>query len=419
MSLNYSIFVPHPPILISEIGHGEEQKCPKTLVAYREIARHFVEQKIHTVIIISPHAPLQEEGITLYAGSEAKGDFARFGAPNVQLSFKTNNELAESIMKNIPTVFRYEGCLDHGALVPLYFLAAAGWQGQIVLLGMPLHHSEEYGQRLGKLIDQFPQRCALIASGDLSHRLHEEGPYGFDPAGPEFDRLIVECLGRDPAGIRQIPAQLADEAGECGYRSLRTALAAKKGAPKIFSYEAPFGVGYLIAELYTSSAVAAWARKCLEHHLGHLKKELVLPQQKEFQLQRACFVSLKSKGELRGCIGTTHPYQENLAREIEQNAIAAATQDPRFWPVEYGELPELSITVDVLSEMERIHGLEELDPWRYGLMVRGQGRSGLLLPMLEGVDSVSRQVAIARQKAGISPQDPIELWRFEVVRHYE
>jgi AmmeMemoRadiSam system protein A len=122
---------------------------------------------------------------------------------------------------------------------------------------------------------------------------------------------------------------------------------------------------------------------------------------------------------LRGCIGTIEPTQANVALEVIQNAISAATQDPRFPPIVPEELADLDIKVDVLGEPEPVDGLEELDPKRYGVIVKSarDWRRGLLLPDLEGVDTVESQVDIARRKAGIRPDEPIELYRFEVVRY--
>lgn len=136
-----------------------------------------------------------------------------------------------------------------------------------------------------------------------------------------------------------------------------------------------------------------------------------------FQGRAGVFVSLKKQGELRGCIGTFLPTQENIAGEIIVNAISAATEDPRFYPVEAQELPELSISVDVLGAPEAVCGPEELDPARYGIIVCSGSRKGLLLPMLEGVDTVEQQIAITRQKAGIGCNEPIEIYRFTVDRY--
>lgn len=129
------------------------------------------------------------------------------------------------------------------------------------------------------------------------------------------------------------------------------------------------------------------------------------------------FVSIKKKGQLRGCIGTFLPTRENVAQEVIQNAISAATEDPRFLPVDSSELQELEYSVDVLSKPERVKGINELDPKRYGVIVESGGRRGLLLPDLEGVDTTQEQIRIARLKAGISLEEDIELYRFEVKRY--
>lgn len=137
----------------------------------------------------------------------------------------------------------------------------------------------------------------------------------------------------------------------------------------------------------------------------------------EMQKRAGAFVSLKKRGQLRGCIGTIEPMEENVAQEIIRNAIAAATRDPRFPPVGPDELDDLDISVDVLTTPEPVEGMEDLDPKRYGVIVECGWRRGLLLPDLEGVDTVEYQVEICRQKAGIGPNEPVQLYRFEVIRY--
>ncbi len=129
------------------------------------------------------------------------------------------------------------------------------------------------------------------------------------------------------------------------------------------------------------------------------------------------FVSLHREGRLRGCIGTILPVQESIAEEIIRNAVSAATEDPRFDPVRPEEVDSLEIHVDVLSEPEKIRGKQDLDVKKYGVIVSSGSRRGLLLPDLDGVDTVDEQVAIAMKKGGISARDPITLQRFEVIRH--
>jgi len=143
------------------------------------------------------------------------------------------------------------------------------------------------------------------------------------------------------------------------------------------------------------------------------------PLPPEMQRRAGVFVSIHRKdGSLRGCIGTPEPVAANLAEEIIQNAISAATRDPRFPPISERELEDLDISVDVLSPPERVYSLDDLDPKRYGVIVQSGLRRGLLLPDLEGVDTVEEQVAIACRKAGILFGDDVELYRFTVERHH-
>ncbi len=142
-----------------------------------------------------------------------------------------------------------------------------------------------------------------------------------------------------------------------------------------------------------------------------------------FQRRAGCFVTLYKNGKLRGCIGTILPVYENLAEEIIENAIAACSRDPRFFPVMPDELPYIEYKVDVLSEPERVESLDELDPKKYGVIVvsaRNPAKKGVLLPDLEGIDTVEQQLAIAMQKAGIyDPEEPIIVYRFTVERYGE
>jgi AmmeMemoRadiSam system protein A len=144
-------------------------------------------------------------------------------------------------------------------------------------------------------------------------------------------------------------------------------------------------------------------------------EEDLTPEMKE---QAGVFVCLKVRGMLRGCIGSFQPTESDVAHEVVQNAISAATQDPRFQMVRANELDTLEYSVDVLTPPELVHDSRELDPRRYGVIVRSGGRRGLLLPDLEGVDTVEYQISIAMQKAGIPPGTQVELSRFEVKRYH-
>ncbi len=166
------------------------------------------------------------------------------------------------------------------------------------------------------------------------------------------------------------------------------------------------------------SAPVALARKSLQHYLAnreYIETPAGLPD--ELRGRAGVFVSLKKRGELRGCIGTFAPTQPDIATEIIRNAVSAGTHDPRFEPVTADELSEIDISVDILSAPERVDSLDNLDVKKYGVIVRRGRRSGLLLPDLEGVDTVEEQVGIAMRKAGIAPEEEIELYRFTVTRY--
>ena len=165
------------------------------------------------------------------------------------------------------------------------------------------------------------------------------------------------------------------------------------------------------------------------HPLARLAKETVegyvregmLPQPAqltpEMREKAGVFVTLKKHGQLRGCIGTFEPTRPNVAEEIINNAVSSSTKDPRFQPVVVEELPDLTYSVDVLTKPVPMESEEELDPKRYGVIVECGGRRGLLLPDLEGVDTLEQQINICCQKAGILPDEPVELYRFEVKRY--
>ena len=170
----------------------------------------------------------------------------------------------------------------------------------------------------------------------------------------------------------------------------------------------------------SESVQAALARKSIAYYLQNRKK-LPLPGDLSLELigQRAgVFVSLKKGGRLRGCIGTFLPNKDNIALEIIENAVSAAIHDPRFSPVTLDELESLSISVDILSTPEIVEDTSQLNPRKYGVIVSCGCKKGLLLPDLEGIDTVEQQIDIARQKAGIYADEDFKIERFEIKRYH-
>jgi len=426
-----------------------------------EVARRAAELKPDTVVVLSPHSTLYRDYFHISPGRSARGDFGHFGARRVSVEMNYDTEfvhelsnLAETEGLPAGTLGEREPELDHGTLVPLYFLNNFNLHSKLVRIGISgLSFLDHY--RLGKLIarvsESLDRRTVFVASGDLSHKLKEDGPYGFAEEGPEFDRRIMDILGSgDFIRMFDFTPDFCDAAGECGLRSFIVMAGALDGLavkPRMYSYEGPFGVGYGICsfEITGTDQEREFERIYLENlrreaqkrrseedpyvRLARLSLETYvrtgrrakLPDDLPEEMLTSCagvFVSIYKRGQLRGCIGTIEPVTSCVAEEIMRNAISSGTEDPRFDSVRESELEELVYSVDVLMKPEPVQSISELDVKRYGVIVSKGFRRGLLLPNLDGVKDVETQLRIAKQKAGIAIHDnDVKIERFEVVRH--
>jgi MEMO1 family protein len=438
--LVFSGIAPHPPIMVPEVGRESIRDVIDSIDAMAELARRVIASRAETVVLISPHAPLEVDSFVAYTGPEVVGDFSRFSAPDTYFTAQVDEELLDAI-KDAAATRQYEVSiihgqdLDHGIAVPLYFLLRNGWGGKVVTLGYSYLSNEDhlrFGSCIKQAVDQLGRRVAFIASGDLSHRLKPSAPAGYNPAAHIFDEQVVAALRANaPQQITEIDYQLRRLAGECGYRSMLVAIGASSELPlscEVLSYEAPFGVGYLVAQLTHQPCIAddldppALARQAVE--IFTRSGQILDPVEAThgfLSTPAPCFVSLKTlDGELRGCIGTIEPARDSLAQEIVANAISAATNDPRFEPVRVEELSNLRYSVDVLFPPEKAV-MTELDPAVFGVIVEDESgaRRGLLLPDIPGITDATQQVEIAARKAGIGAGEPVKLWRFKVERFRE
>ena len=434
---------PHPPILIKEIGRGEEAKAVKTIDGIGKLALDIKARKPSTIILITPHGPVFRDGMAISTEDKLSGDFSAFGYGELEYSFTNHGEMVQAILVessrgNIPLVevnkgsaseMKIQDKLDHGCLVPLHFINKEYPTYKLVHITYGLLTPRllaQFGKLLDKVIEKSDEQVIIIASGDLSHQLSKDGPYPYSPYGKEFDEKIIDILQRGSMEeIINFDFDLADQAGECGLRSLiilAGALNSKGLDAQVVSYEGPFGVGYGTAKLIVNSEMDPYvklAKDSLEHYIkyGKYYRDFSSVPKEMLDNQRAVFVSLKKDGNLRGCIGTIEPSRENIAQEIIQNAVSAGMQDPRFDPVAEDELKDLVYSVDVLYPPEDITSKSQLDVTRYGVIVSNGYRNGLLLPNLEGVDSVEQQIEISLMKAGIENEEKYSMKRFEVVRH--
>ena len=460
MPISAAVAVPHPPLIMPEVGKGEEKKIRATTDAYRKAMRFLASFQPETVIVLSPHATVYKDYFHISPGMRAHGDFMRFQAPEITIDAKYDLPLVSMISKlakeshiEAGTLGEREPQLDHAVMIPLRFLEEEMQGFSIVRIGLsgltPLMHYR-FGECIKKAVDKLNRRCVVIASGDLSHRMAECSPYGFVKEGPAFDKLATNALDTgDFNALLSIDPKVSEAAAECGLRSyliMAGALDGKAVESKLLSYEGPFGVGYAVATFQVtgdddqrrfgdafeeSDRKAAAERKANEDEyvrLARLAVETFVNTRRRAKLPgdlpealsgqtAGVFVTLYEGGKLRGCIGTISPMTDSVAEEIFENAVSAATCDPRFAPVGPNELSALVYSVDVMGEPESVSSAADLDPAAYGVIVEAGEKRGLLLPDLEGVDTAADQIAIAREKAGITPVENVKLFRFTVTRH--
>lgn len=462
MGIPAGIMVPHPPLIVPAVGRGEERVIAATVGAYERAAAFVMSFAPETLIVVSPHTAMYADYFHVSPGAGASGNFAQFGTPQEAFEVSYDAEFVRALEaaakeSGFPagTLGGRDKRLDHGVMVPLYFLSrAAGKLPKVVrvgLSGLPLTEHYKFGRLIAETAEKLGRRAVVVASGDLSHKLKADGPYGFSPDGPVYDERVMDVMGRAAFGeLFDFSEDFCDSAAECGHRSFVIMAGAFDGRSVRatgLSYEGPFGVGYGVCtfeggarddsrrflDIYEDKERARLARiraaedeyvrlaRASVEHYVRTGRRLEMPDGLPGDMTRrraGVFVSLHEDGRLRGCIGTIAPVTPCVAQEIIDNGVSASSRDPRFNPVEPEELDKLVYSVDVLEPPERISSPTQLDVKKYGVIVTKGGRRGLLLPNLDGVNSVDEQIAIAKQKAGIAQREDVELERFEVTRHF-
>jgi aromatic ring-opening dioxygenase LigB subunit len=259
-----AIFSPHPPVLVPSIGQAATKKVATTVETLKKINQKLVTEQPETIVLISPHGPHSSEGVPILVAPSLEGNFGNHGDPETILAFNNDPYLIpiidEELSKvGIKTSQINDPFLDHGSMVPLYFLSAGLPDVNLIPLGYyesdrATHY--KIGQTLGRTLAESDEKTIFIASGDLSHRLSEESQDGYSPRAEEFDQKIAEIIKRqDAQALLDIEEDLVVEAGQCGLNSATTLLGLLenfKATPEDFHYEAPFGVGYLTADFKLS-----------------------------------------------------------------------------------------------------------------------------------------------------------------------
>lgn len=271
--------VPHPPIIVPEVGREELAKVESTVKAMETLSEEMGKLDPETIVLLSPHAALARSQMGVSAATAYHGSFAHFRAPRVTIQAKGDLDIGRAILDGasqhgIPTfiVGSHESAyeLDHGTMVPLYYLAAKlSRVPKLVVLSfsyLSLEDHAHFGRVVGKVLQESPTRSVYVASSDLSHRLIPGASAGYDPRGAEFDRAVVDLFGAgDWDKLLSLDSWLVEAAGECGYRSLAvlsgvvdylesSGMSTKN---RVLSYEGPFGVGYMVGRVDIQPAEAA------------------------------------------------------------------------------------------------------------------------------------------------------------------
>jgi MEMO1 family protein len=446
-----AVLMPHAPVLVPTVGGRRGNQAAASVKAMVEVARRVVEARPEAVVVISPHTPRRRGAIGIWAGRRVSGSLAQFGAPGVTVDLPADEVLAgmiveEACSRGLEMWRLQDEDLDHGAVVPLWHLAEAGWRGLTVVMGLNYPGEgglAEMGAAIAAAAHRAGRRLAVLASGDMSHRLQAGAPAGFHPRAGEFDGAFIACLrAGDYRKLLELDPELQDLAAEDAVDSTVVAVAAVEWdatGHEVLSYEGPFGVGYGVAVLYQAplaivpageSATAAFASGNAESGQGlagvawrsietALRGGEARPEMAAEGILgewHGVFVTLCGPDrELRGCVGTLKPKFGNLVEETWHVARDAAFRDGRFAPVRVGELAGLRCEVSVILGLEEVASPAELDAARYGVVVTADdGRRGVLLPAISGIETVEEQIAIARRKGGIGGCEPVRLQRFVV-----
>ena len=438
-----AFMVPHPPLIIPSIGKGEEKKVQKTIDAYYKVAKKIKELKPDTIIITSPHSPSYIDFFHISDGNKASGNFNNFNSSeeiSVTYDVELRNKIIEIAKEELfpaGTEGERDSELDHGTMVPIYFINKEYQDYQCLRIGitdLPLRDHYQLGKIIQKATDILNKKVLIVASGDLSHKLQEYGPYGYIEEGPIYDKKIMNTMqNADFKELIEYDNKFLEKAAVCGHQSfsiMAGTLDKKEVETKIYSHEDITGVGYGIAYfkpigendnrcfLEPTDPYVKLAKLTIDNYIKNgIKIEIPNNTPKELLVEkRGVFVSIHEHGELRGCIGTFKPTKNNKAEEIIDNAILASTKDYRFKPIIKEELNNLEVNVDVLSDTEIVNNIDELDPKKYGIIVTKGYQKGLLLPDIEGINTVEEQINIAKQKGNIIGEDYI-IEKFTVERH--
>lgn len=457
MSIIGGVVVPHPPLAVPSVGRGKENEITDTINSYKKVAKKIKELEPDTIIMISPHTRSYSDFIVIEDGDGSSGDLSQFNARDVRIDVLYDNEFIKELYDELKSNDFPAGNdnkkekLDHAIMVPLYYINQEYTNYKLIRIsisGLSLLDHYRLGMYIQNVSLLFNKKIFVVSSGDLSHKLKSDGPYGISNEGLQYeDEVMNDLSSGNFLNLINYKESFLSKAAICGHKGfciMGGIFDGLKLSVKKLSHEGPFGVGYgvctyeVVGEDDNTHYLDVWkknklieikekdkdpyinlARLTINNYIRN-NTVISVPSDLDSEMinnKAGVFVSIHKEGKLRGCIGTISSTQESIALEIIHNAISASTNDPRFDPITEDELDELDISVDVLMESEDIESKDELDVKKYGVIVYNNSKRGLLLPNLDSVDTVDEQIQIALSKAGISKDEDYKMKRFEVIRH--
>lgn len=453
--------MPHPPIIIPKIGGGNQFIAFDTLNACKKISNEISSLVPNTIVILSPHGFTPENQISIIDTFFANGDFAEYGAPDLSMEAEIDYKLTKSIINaanenNFPIsslnhqnteIYGKDLKLDHGAMVPLYFLNNSNKKYKIVHItctDLPKLELYKFGILLENCIKNSSSNVVIVASGDLSHKLKDNAYYDYNEIGEVFDKQILNILkNSDVVSLFNMNNDIAQAAAQCALNPLYIMFGCCNYIDlksNFLSYEGPFGIGYAVFSFHkigdkidgylskleklhndcicktitNESIYSKLARNAIKHYIltGNYLENHSDYENHLLNDEYGVFISLKNDGILRGCVGTLEPKYKNLKEEIIHNSVESALYDPRFNPVDISELDMINISIDIICALEHC-SIDDLAPSKYGVLARYGNKEGILLPNIPGIDSSSEQIKLALCKAGIKDNEEYSLFRFE------
>ncbi len=460
MSIIAGFLLPHPACSIPQIGKGDEDIVFKTVSSIKKVADRIATLKPDTIVIISAHAEAYSDYFQISDGDVAIGSLAKYEAYDVTFRNYYDREFVKTLCafchnENVSAGIDGENrhYLDHGTMIPLYFINQKYRSYNLVRVGvsgLPLIDHYKLGQIIRKTANELNRKVVVVASGELSHCLNGDAPYGYNPIGPKYDARFNKMLTTGNfLDLFSFNEDMLESSKQCCHRVMtimagtldRTAV-----IPTLLSYEGQLGTGFSVAEfdakendssrafgdIYlnneftyvtkkkeTEDIYVSLARKSIEN-IVNTGKRLRLPSKlppEMIEAQKGVFITIREKGALRGCLGSAKGLTKNVAQEIISNSMKAATEDPRFNPISKEDLDYLTITVSVVDNLMEVKSVTDLDPSQYGLVVEFGEKHATLLPDLSTVHTVGEQVALAKRKAGIMQDDKCRLYRFSIEKH--